>query len=232
MTLFPIASGGDFAGLIFFAIFAVIAWLTNRAKGAGEDQGETSKPTGGGEPTADDTLEEWLKGLVDEQKNPPKQHQPPPVRPSPATRPPPLTRPQRPPPLAREQRRTAPPPLRSEPPRRAPPVQRPAPVTNRPSILTTPPVISKKTIAASRLAPNGPDIHEEIHDLALKVADEVHITSDELIGIPPGVSAEPPSDSTQPPLIARMLRSQGGLRQGVILMEILGKPRALSTPQF
>jgi hypothetical protein len=229
MISFPVALGGDFAGLIFFAIFAIVAWLTNRARTAGESQPQAPQSSGGGKGSTDDTLEEWLKGLVDEQKAPPKQHQPPPLRPPPVTRPAPTARPQRPP-MTYEPQRRVPPPLRTAPPpQHVPPVQRTATKpSRRPAPAPVPSVVQKPSVAPTRLAPSGPDIQGEIHDLASKVADDVHTTTEELIGAPMSAAAAASSRTEEPTRIARLLRTPGGLREGVILMEVLGRPRAFS----
>lgn len=225
----PLASGGgDLFGLLVFVVIAIISWLTNRAKNAGDDSRRPSEAPPQGKPIADDTLEEWLKGLVDEQKPsapphpPPVQHSPPPSR-----MPPPLPSPRAAPP-GHEQRR-APPPLRAESVRRPPPPLRPAPVRSpRPSAPPKRTPVVEEPVIRTYLAPSGPDIQSEIHEFTAKVADEVHTTREELMGSP-AAAAAPRADPTS---IATILRSRGGLKQGVVLMEVLGQPRAFAPPSY
>ncbi|MDD2708137.1 MAG: hypothetical protein PHV34_09020 [Verrucomicrobiae bacterium] len=205
MSKLPLAALDNLFGLIFFAIIAFISFLSKRAQEKSEE--ENQPPSAGRRPQQSpgepESLDDWLRELTQTPPPPKPAAPPPPVRQTP-----PVHRHQMP----SQQHKT---------PQYSP---------KRPAKPSKPPVVAPSPVRqteAQHVSLAGPpqDIYAELHASNARLAQEMSI----LKQLRPTPAAEITNTQSEVRCVeGGLLRAPGALRQGIILAEVLGKPRSLA----
>jgi len=223
--LMPLAAVSDLLGLLVFVVIAIIGALSKRGQ---QDGGSQESGQGGGTRKGPEkmSMDDWAKELtLPPPSSGPSQRQP---QRSVVSRPSPLTK----------QRETFARPTQN-PPRLPVAARIPPPLTQKAAQKTfgrtAPSARAPKTSAPPVSTPHlvvehEKDIFSEIQQSTGKLQEDIGFTSGELLG----GQAQPTQGglSEAPPVVRSnlsMLHSPAGLKQAIVIAEILGKPRALSS---